>query len=435
LNKTNWHKIIPINKIVLPLSKHATFMPEDKINDGFMAEIYDLLSQTTPTVDIANLIDKKMTDLGLSERQLSSMLGIERPSLKRLKEGEAQKLDLLTALKLIQFLGLEVDEFIKMYVSTLPKESIGSLEKVRTANYLIENFDLKSLKKVGFIKSVTDYDDIERKIINQFGLKSIFEYSLEVANPIFSRGKRPFSDKMLEYWVKSAYAKFSEINNPNKFDKKSLESLIPKIRPYSRDVEFGLLTVAKALFNLGITVIVQQYLPKTHIKGMTMMVNGKPCIALSNYYNKYPTLWFTLMHEIAHSLYHLDKVATLSYHVSGNDDLYLMEPEANYFAREILFSEEKINYIKLFIDNNRVVEQYAEQNKVHPSIIYGIYIKSLEDANPGNDYGYLYAKYSSFINISAESAIKALNTSAWGECNIKEDSERVKQVFLNIIKE
>jgi HTH-type transcriptional regulator / antitoxin HigA len=410
-------------------------MAENKINDGLMTEIYDLLSHNSTKVDIATLIDKKMSELDLSERQLSSMLGIERPSLKRLKDGEAQKVDLLTALKLIQFLGLEVDEFIKMYVSTLPKESIGGLEKVRKANYLVENFDLKTLKKIGFIKSVTDYDEIERKIINQFGLKSIFEYSLEVAYPLFSRSKRPFSDKMLEYWVKSAYSKFSEINNPNKFNKAALESLVPKIRPYSRDVEFGLLTVAKALFNLGITIIVQPYLMKTHIKGMTMIVNGKPCIALSNYYNKYPTLWFTLMHEIAHVLYHLDKISTLNYHVSGSDDLYLMEPEANLFAREILFSEEKVNYIKLFIDNHRIVKEYAEQNKVHYSIIYGIYIRSLEDANPGNDYGQLYAKYSPYLNVSPETTIRAINSSAWGDCNVKEDSERVKQVLLNALKQ
>ena len=409
-------------------------MAEDRANDSLMTEIYGLLSQSNPNVDIAGLIDKKMSDLDLSERQLSTMLGIERPSLKRLKVGETQKVDLLTALKLIQFLGLEVDEFIKMYVSTLPKESIGSLEKVRKANYLVETFDLKTLKKVGFINSVTDYDEIEKKVINQFGLTSIFEYSLEVAYPLFSKGKRPFADKMLEYWVKSAYSKFIEINNPNKFDKAGLESLIPKIRPYSRDVEFGMLTVIKALYNLGITVIVQPYLMKTHVYGMTMMVNGKPCIALSNYYNKYPTLWFTLMHEIAHVFYHVDKVSTLGYHVSGNDDLYLMEPEANLFAREMLFSEEKVNYISSFIDNNRVVEKYAEQNKVHPSIIYGIYIRSQEDANPGSDYGFLYAKYNSFMNISPESTIKAVNTSAWGDCNIKEDSERVKQAFLNAVK-
>lgn len=407
-------------------------MPEDKINDGFMTEIYSLLSQNNNTVDIAAMIDKKMADLDLSERQLSTILGIERPSLKRLKAGETQKVDLLTALKLIQFLGLEVDEFIKLYVSTLPKDSIGGLEKVRKANYLVENFDLKTLKKAGFINSVTDYEEIEKKIITQFNLTSIFEYSLEVAYPLFARSKRPFADKMLEYWVKSAYAKFLEIKNPNRFDKAGLEALIPKIRPYSRDVEFGMLTVIKALYNLGVTVIVQPYLMKTHVYGMTMMVDGKPCIALSNYYNKYSTLWFTLMHEIAHVFYHLDKVSALGYHVSGNDDLYLMEPEANLFAREMLFSEEKLNYIKSFIDNYMVVEKYAEQNKVHPSIIYGIYIRSLEDANPGTDYSVLYAKYNSHMNISPDSTIKAVNTKVFG--NVKEDSERVKQAFLNALK-
>ncbi len=406
-------------------------MADEKPDDGLMSEIYQLLNQTGQVADIATLIDQKMTELDLSERQLSSILGIERPSLKRLKEGEAQKVDLLTALKLIQFLNLEVGEFIKLYVSSLPAASIGSLEKVRKANYIVEHFDLKTLKKSGIIDSVNDYEAIEEQIVKQFGLNSIFEYSLEVAYPIFSRSKRPFADRMLEYWVKSAYAKFQQIGNPNPYDKAGLEALIPKMRPYSRDVDAGLLTVIKALYNLGITVIVQPYLMKTHVYGMTMIVEGKPCIALSNYYNKYPTLWFTLMHEIAHVFYHFDKIKTLGYHVSGNDDLYLMEPEANMFAREILFSADKINYIRQFIDSPRVVEQYAEQNKVHPSIIYSIFIRSLEDAQPGGDHSSWYARYSSQLNISPERAIKAVNTLIHG--NVKEDAARVKQVYTSAI--
>lgn len=423
---------MPVTKLIIIFAK--TPMAEDKTNDGFMTEIYELLGQSASTDTIAQLIDKKMAELDLSERQLSAILDIQRPSLKRLKEGEAQKVDLLTALKLIQFLGFGVDEFIKMYVSTLPKETIGELEKVRKANYIVEHFDLKTFKKIGFITSTTDYDDIEEKIVTQFGLNSIFEYSLEVAYPLFCRGKsKTISDKMLEYWVKSAYAKFIEINNPNPFDKKGLEMIIPKIRPFTRDTENGLLTVAKALYNFGITIIVQPYLAKTHIKGLSMIVNGKPCIALSNYYNKYPTLWFTLLHEIAHAYYHLDKVESLAYHISGVDDLFLMEPEANLFAKQILFSQEKIDYIKPFIDNPRVVDDYALQNSVHPSIIYNAYIRSFAEADPGKDYSFLYAKYNHQTNISTERAIRDINTKAWGGSN-KSEAERVKQVFVNIQK-
>jgi len=407
-------------------------MLDKNYSDELMSEIYQLIGSNNQSPDIAALITKRMNELELSERQLSSILGMERTSLKRLTEGEAQKLDLLTALKLIQFLGLEVDDFIKMYVSALPKESIGSLEKVRKANYLVEHFDLKALKKIGFINSITDYEEIETKIVQQFGLSSIFEYSLEVAYPLFSRGKRPAGDKMLEYWVKSAYGKFLEIDNPNKFDKPGISQLIPKIRPYTRDIEYGMLTVIKALYNLGLTVIAQPYLPKTHVFGMTMMVKGKPCIALSNYYKKYPSIWFTFLHELAHVLFHLERIDSVGYHVSGHDDLFLMEPEANLFAREILFSQEKLNFIRPMIMNHRAVENYAEELKVHSSIVYLIYIRSLEEANPGTDYGNLYARFSPYINIYPEATIRAVNTEVWG--NVKQDAEKVKQAFIKALK-
>jgi len=43
--------------------------------------------------------------------------------------------------------------------------------------YIDDNFDLKELKKIGFLKNVTDYDYIEKRIINWFGLNYIQEYS------------------------------------------------------------------------------------------------------------------------------------------------------------------------------------------------------------------------------------------------------------------
>ena len=108
-----------------------------------------------------------------------------------------------------------------------------------------------------------------------------------------------------------------------------------------------------------------------------------------------------------------------------------MEPEANMFAREMLFSAEKVNYIRQFIDSPRVVEQYAEQYKVHPSIIYSIFIRSLEDAHPGADYSSWYARYNSYLNVSPDKAIKAINTLVHG--NVKEDAARVKQAYTSAI--
>lgn len=399
---------------------------------SYMAEIYDLLNKSSDSQDIYDLVTKRMVLLGLSERQLSSILGIGRPSLSRQKNGEAQKIDLLSALKIIQFLGLSVNDFIKIYVSSLPAESIAEIEKVRKANFLIENFDLKTLKKVGFIESTTSYDEIEKKVISHFGLNSIFEYRSDLAYALFSRTKKGFSDKMLEFWVKSAFSKFTKMNNPNDFDLGAVRDLTTKMRSYTRDVDMGLVKVAKALYHLGVTVIVQEYLPKTQIRGATFLVNGKPCIVLSNYRGNYSTLWFALMHELAHVIYDLDKLAGTHYHISGLEDLFLIEDDANLFAQEMLFPQEKLDYIKPFINSYPVVEKYAEQNKVHLSIIYNFYINRMKEDYPNQDPQPLYIKYSKLTNVDTSKTIKNLSSSAWTDATIDIGVENIKKILSNI---
>ncbi len=44
-------------------------------------------------------------------------------------------------------------------------------------DYINENFDLKALKKIGFLENVKDYVYIEKRIITYFGLDYIQQYS------------------------------------------------------------------------------------------------------------------------------------------------------------------------------------------------------------------------------------------------------------------
>jgi hypothetical protein len=43
--------------------------------------------------------------------------------------------------------------------------------------YIDENFDLKELQKIGFLKSITDYEYIEKRLLYFFDLKYIEQYS------------------------------------------------------------------------------------------------------------------------------------------------------------------------------------------------------------------------------------------------------------------
>jgi HTH-type transcriptional regulator / antitoxin HigA len=63
-----------------------------------------------------------------------------------------------------------------------------------------------------------------------------------------------------------------------------------------------------------------------------------------------------------------------SYHVSEDSEEVLTidekEDEANAFARDYLFSKEKLDNIGLYMNDKEYVKEIAEENNVHSSVIY-----------------------------------------------------------------
>ena len=367
------------------------------------------------------LFERRIEELGITQSRAEAMLGIEKKSLNNILNKEAKRVDIITIIKLAQFLNLPVDDFVKVYLQELPSEQIGDIEKAKKNNFIVQNFDLPQLHKKKFISSKTDYEAIEKRIVQFFGLNSIYDFANETVTPAFSRTKRSSSDLMREFWVQSALSQFKLLENPNPYNREQLIDLIPKIRPYTKNVSKGLLTVVKALFSLGITVIYQESLPNISVRGATFVVNGKPCIVINDVYKRYPTLWFSLMHELHHVLYDFDEIQQVKYHLTGEPDLWLKEEKANDFAREYLFGKKRSKYIKPFINESILVKEYAEKSQVHPSIIYNFYMYDIDN----------WVRFNKQIPDSSL-AVNNLNVNIWESESVQETTERLKKEIFNI---
>jgi len=203
--------------------------------------------------------------------------------------------------------------------------------------------------------------------------------------------------------------------------------LIPKLRGLTRDESNGLKRAAQSLYEAGVTVIFQSYISKTAIKGATFVSKGSPYIVLTDNQKKYDTIWFSLIHELYHVLKDFKQIEKLTYHITGESDLFideLTEKNANDFARELLFPNSKMNYIKDFLDIPEYVIEYAEKENVHPSIIYGFY---LYKANNNK----LYRKYNRH-RLKSDVAIKNLLINPWGKENVDEIINEVKHFYQQI---
>lgn len=394
--------------------------------DILLNEIYKILGQDSVST-FQDLIEERKAALGITNNlEFSKMVKIPNNTLARIIKGDNQKVDLFSVLKISEFLGLNLQEIIQIYVASLKSDSVGELESSRKANFIIRNFDLKGLKNAGFIKSHTDIHGVEERIVKFFGLDTIFDYSSDIGAVLFSRTKSLSQDKMREFWVRSAYYQFEKIDNPNEFDREKLLAVIPKIRPYTRFEEKGFLTVIKALFNIGITVIVQSYLTKTQVRGGTFIVKDKPCIVITDYNKSYPTLWFALLHELYHVLFDLEELKTWKYHLTGEMDINLFKEDyADYFACETLFPQEKLTYISHMITSPHIVSEYAEKHKIHPGIIYAFYC--YEESKKGVDK---YVMYQKFFGKS-DKAINVVKTDPWQQETIFEEIEKIKERLIS----
>ncbi|SFH39063.1 XRE family transcriptional regulator [Pontibacter chinhatensis] len=396
---------------------------EDKI----LNEVYSILGKDGVTT-LSELVNSKCEELQLSQRQFSAIVGIERKSLNRIFEGEAQKVDIVTLLKLSHFLKKPIDDVIRIYIYSLTPETLSDVERTKRASFIVENFDLTGMKKAGVLDDISDFELIEKRINTFFGLETIFEYKDRLDYALFSRTRKSTRDTMRDFWVKSAYTHFEKLDNPNPYDRKGLVSIISKIKPYSELDTKGFITVVKALYNLGITVIAQANLPNVQVRGATFVVKGKPCIVLTDLIKNYGTIWFCLLHELYHVLYDLDKLTDTCFHLSEDQlDLQLTEEKANSFAREMLFGKDQLEYIRPFISNHSLVSRYAKQNAVHPSIIYSFYAwdKLLE-----GDSSFFMKFNKSNLLPPADPCLNQVKLSTWNVEELEAQLKNVRSVFV-----
>lgn len=378
------------------------------MEQSFTHAIFSELSEES-IPNIGELFTKKCQELDISMRQAESILSIDRKVIGNILDGSNKKVDVVSLIKIGTFLDMPFEKTIKIFAASLPVENIIEIQETRRKLYLIENFDLKGLRSMKFIDSTTDFVAIEERIKQFFGLDSLYDYSRSIG-VAYSKVKKNYNNRMVDFWNQSAYSYFEKISNTNDYDRKRLIETIPHLRPYSQDVENGLRIVSRALFELGVTIIFQPYISGTQMRGATFIVNEKPCIVITNRNKNYATLWFALLHELYHILFEFDKVEKSVFHLTGELNLeFVDEDAANDFARQYFLSYEKSKYIFPYIDDHAIIKRYAAKNKIHPSLIYNFYCYDMGNKKSEKNYWGIYKKYLT----STENATKKLNSDVW----------------------
>lgn len=371
-----------------------------------------------------SLLREKLKLTGLSKTQFEKLSGLQRRSLDSILESTSKQTDIVNLLKLGEFLELDINELLVLHFKNRPANEIKELQHSMDITYINKLFDLKTLANLGFINSDSTLEELKERICTFFEINTIYSYEKELGEALYSRTKKPYSDKMKDFWLKSSYKYFELIDNPNPYSRQELIDLIPKIKPYTRNLETGLLTVFQALYNIGVTIVFQPKLPKTQIRGATFLINDKPCIVITDLNKNYATVWFALIHELHHVLFDLETLEKTTYHLTGEPDLFLLqEDKANEFASEYLLSSDKMRYIEKLIHNPLMVKKFAKDCQIHPCIIYAQY--QWRQAQLGKDYWAAFKEH--FPDLSK--ATKNLHLSNWDIESLRVAANKIKELL------
>lgn len=338
----------------------------------------NLRSEILPLRDVLSrfLKENEITDSAIAEE-----VGVTRATLSKFLKGESE-LKFMQAVRLMKVLGIPETDYVTAYCEGKDAEE-DSLERLERISYISKNFDLAALKKLGIIPKVK-VEEYEKCICNFLGINSIYEYDDTSLMPaLFSKSKRRMLEekesKMTSFWLKCAIQSFLKIGNPNDFDKDLLLQLLRRSAEFTKDEKNGYYRFVLVLYQIGIIVLTQSCATGTNAHGATLILNGKPCIIITDMGKKYHKLWLSLLHELYHVVNDFEIIETLNYHFSTPDmpDLLLNEQKADQFALDILINpviQEKLGRVVSFPAK---VKALANELHISPSIIYGVYLESL----------------------------------------------------------
>lgn len=392
----------------------------------------------SPDASLREMLSTFIEENEILESSIAEKIGAHKETLAKFLEGKAE-LKFMQAIRLMKLLDLTESQLVSAYCKDIDTEESSSLDKFGRLSYIMQNFDVPTLKKIGIIKSRAKIDEYEQCICDFFGFSSIYEYDDTSLMPtLFSKSKRKILEeketKMTTFWLKCAISSFSKINNPNEYDKELLFQLLKRSADFTQDEINGYKRFVLVLFQLGVTVLTQPYITGTKSFGVTMILEGKPCIVITDMNKKYHKLWINLLHELYHVINDFDMLESMDYHLSHPEmpELLLNENKADQFALDVLVNPSIQEQLVKVVPFSYKVNLLAKELGVSPSIIYGVYLESLPN---GRLKAQEFAKYGKNDTlISSEVATKNILFDAVSKRSLEEAIEKMKsELFRKII--
>ncbi|MDJ1497651.1 ImmA/IrrE family metallo-endopeptidase [Cytophagaceae bacterium DM2B3-1] len=249
-------------------------------------------------------------------------------------------------------------------------------KQVRCKMELQQIMPISEMFKKGWLKKTNDVEELQQQAIDFW--KGEIPQVNEERNHCFYRKSdsyRNFNPNFSQTWLQMAKNIAGQIQVPV-YSKGKLEQLYESLKHYTV-MEDGVAKFLRALNQVGVKFIQLSHFQKTYLDGAAFWSNDNPVVAYTGRYNRLDNFWFTIAHEIAHILCHLndkDQVALDDMREKASDDESPWEKEADAYALRVLDADSILRYFSSNLNyiTAAKIETFSTVYHIHSAIITGI---------------------------------------------------------------
>lgn len=353
------------------LDRLMAFRPAVGSNDsqeleliGLLIEEYEKRAFPIELPDPIDAIKARMDQEGLSQRDLIPMLGSRSKVSEVLARRRKLTLPMIRALH--SSLGIPAPVLLRE----------GNPELLEPSTIEWERFPLAEIVAYRWIEAARDALRDPEAVMRRFLVSS--EHSL-TPSALFRRTRslrsaRAMDEYAVVAWLARVTARAQSMGVSRAFSAGAIT--LGSMHDVARLswAESGPRLAVEFLAKLGIAVVVERHLSRTHIDGAAFLLpSGQAVVAVTLRHDRLDNFWYSLMHELAHLSLHLrDGSTTYVDDLDSADDGQRVELEADELAREALIpSDEWRQSAASRLRSPDAAIQLAEKLQINPAIVAG----------------------------------------------------------------
>lgn len=317
-------------------------------------------------MDLRNWIQEDLADvMGVSEKHLNKILKNNQPITLEI----ARLLSEVFNTSAQYWINIDAGYRLWLEQERSEKEIAADLKGT-----IYERMPVNDMVKKGWLHPFENIEDLKNQVLEFWGWKMLDFSVLDKHLPCLTRKSEAFNQFNASYaltWYQKACNVAAEIK-VSKYNPEKLIALYEDLHSYTIKTD-GINLFIRELNKAGVIFFVLPHLLKTYLDGAVFFSGENPVIVYTGRYHRIDNYWFTVAHEIAHILKHLNENTPFFLDDLKNGVIDKLEKEANELASKHLNHNEISLFLEPFISylTTSKVEECAEMYEIHPSIIIG----------------------------------------------------------------